>query len=545
MKKLFVCITGLLLFANVGCGSSNDNTGSMVPSDSEVELGEMVQNPREVLEQQFDPYIQDIVESFAIPGFAIGIVKDNEILYAKAFGLRNVDSQEAATTHSVFHMASISKVFVGTAIMQLVEQGKIDLNTPLVEYLPYFTLADERYKQITIRQLLNHTSGLGDTLDFEYDNPQYGEGALEEYVRSLAHDTLRSDPGETYAYSNIAYNILGDVIAKVSDKPFETYMQEHIFTPLGMDNSTFYAPDVPENLATIGHIFGLTAIVDDVYPYNRIHAPSSTLQSNLVDMCRWLMVNLNKGELEGQRILDPASYEQLWTPTVSADTFEIGLSWYLGAYKGLSIVEHDGWDFCFSTEHILVPEESLGIVIMANTGSFTGKRDIAYAVIDILHGLEAVAPLPALHVALGKTIAEKDIETAVNLFMETTENNFNEYTYSPTDIDSIGAYLLKQNRPEDAVKIFTINARILEASNDQLYAATAYYRVAEGYWAAKQQDNAKEHLEKALTFETDNNKFITYVDFCSSLQLLQEMLKLLPDNSKAVELLKLLETVYK
>jgi CubicO group peptidase (beta-lactamase class C family) len=113
-------------------------------------------------------------------------------------------------------MPSISKPFVATAIMQLVEKGKIDLDAPVVTYLPYFKLDSEQYKVITIQHMLSHVSGMPDVMDYEWDKPQYDAGALERYVRSLAEEKTRRKPGENFAYSNMAFECLGNVIAKVS-----------------------------------------------------------------------------------------------------------------------------------------------------------------------------------------------------------------------------------------------------------------------------------------------------------------------------------------
>jgi CubicO group peptidase (beta-lactamase class C family) len=106
-------------------------------------------------------------------------------------------------------MASITKPFVGTAIMQLVERGIVDLDAPVVQYLRYFQLADDRYNQITVRQMVTHASGMPDVEDYEWDKPQYDDGALERYVRSLTNQKLLFAPGERVQYSNMAYEVLG------------------------------------------------------------------------------------------------------------------------------------------------------------------------------------------------------------------------------------------------------------------------------------------------------------------------------------------------
>src|SRR6185295_2428813 len=173
-----------------------------------------------------------------LPGVAIGVVKNGKMIYAKGFGVSKLGADTPITSRSLFHMASVTKTFVATAIMQLIEQGKVDLDAPLTKYLPYFRMNDERYRQIKIRQMLSHTSGIPDVTDYHWDKPEYDAGALERFVRSFSNQKLIFNPGEKFAYSNAAYEMLGDLIAKVSGESFEDYVQHQILTPLGMKDST-------------------------------------------------------------------------------------------------------------------------------------------------------------------------------------------------------------------------------------------------------------------------------------------------------------------
>jgi CubicO group peptidase (beta-lactamase class C family) len=141
--------------------------------------------------------IGSIMKFFELPGLAVGIVKKGETVYARGFGVKNIATREPVTPSSLFHMASISKTFVCTAIMQLIEKGKISLSASVVTYLPYFKLDDDRYTSITIQQMLSHLSGMPDVESYDWDQPEYDDGALERYVRSLNHKKLISAPGKT------------------------------------------------------------------------------------------------------------------------------------------------------------------------------------------------------------------------------------------------------------------------------------------------------------------------------------------------------------
>ncbi|WP_346962543.1 serine hydrolase domain-containing protein, partial [Clostridium sp.] len=140
---------------------------------------------KEGIIKDLDRIINEYVNGEFVPGLSVGVVYNNEVIYTKGFGVKNVDTKEPIDENSLFHMASVSKTFVATGIMQLVQQGKVHLDEYVIEYLPYFKLKDDRYKKITIRQLLSHISGMPDEDDYEWDKPQYDEEALERYVRSI------------------------------------------------------------------------------------------------------------------------------------------------------------------------------------------------------------------------------------------------------------------------------------------------------------------------------------------------------------------------
>ncbi|HYN86935.1 MAG TPA: serine hydrolase domain-containing protein, partial [Ardenticatenaceae bacterium] len=170
-----------------------------------MEMGRQRPELHAAIEAQIEPLVERMVESFGLAGLALSVVSGGELVYARGFGVRDLLTREPVTPHSLFHVASVSKPFVATAIMQLIEQGRIDLETPVVAYLPYFVLGDERFRDITVRQMLSHTSGMPDADDYHWYAPEDDEGALERYVRGLAGERLLAAPGEKFASSNIAY----------------------------------------------------------------------------------------------------------------------------------------------------------------------------------------------------------------------------------------------------------------------------------------------------------------------------------------------------
>lgn len=331
-------------------------------------------NPERHLRTELEPRIKQAISSGQLPGFAIGVVKNGKLVYARGFGVAKIRTDAPVTPASLFHMASVTKTFVATSVMQLVEQEKIDLDAPVTKYLPYFKMDDERYRDIKIRQMLSHTSGIPDVIDYHWDKPEYDAAALERFTRSIADQKLVFAPGEKFAYSNTAYEILGDVIAKVSGQSFEDYVQQHILRPLGMKSSTLLLREADPKLLTTPHINeNGKPVVSKIFPYNRAHAPSSTLYSNIEDMSRWAMANLNHGELDGARILKRETAEQMWQPVVNAFNIKEGISWFIGDVQGHRLVLHDGGDVGFRSRLILAPEDSVAVIAMSNYAP--GDRD--------------------------------------------------------------------------------------------------------------------------------------------------------------------------
>ena len=239
-----------------------------------------------------------------------------QLVYANGFGVGKLGSDEPVTPDSVFAMGSVAKTPVAMAIMQLVEDGKIDLDAPVTKYLPYFTLADPDAGAITIRQLLSHTSGMPDTIDWlaEYQdkNKRIDEGVLDDYVRSLSKESLLFRPGKDWAYSSIGFDILGDVVAKVSGQNFEDYVQAHVLTPLGMEDSSYLLSDVDPAKLVAPHMYDENgnAKTLDFFPYSRTHAPSGAFYSNVNDMARFAIANMNQGTLDGTQVLPASAYDE-------------------------------------------------------------------------------------------------------------------------------------------------------------------------------------------------------------------------------------------
>ena len=346
--------------------------------------------------QALEAIVRDFAERHRLPGLAVGVWRRGEVILRRGVGHQDGPRSPPIDGETVFHLASVTKPLVATAVMQLVEEGRMCLDCPLRRYLPYFSMEGPGADRITIRQILTHTAGMGDTSDFRWTTPEYDDGAVERYVRSLAPVRLDFAPGSGWRYSNRGFDVLADAIAKVDGQPFEAAIQRRILTPLGMRRSTLLMTDIDSARMALGHRRDRTAV--GYYPYNRRHAGSSTLHSTLDDMLRWAAANLGRGAVGQRRILPGSAYDELWRPyrdiraTIAEqtrragyvfpyDSLAIGLSWFLPVEHGRQLVYHSGSDPGFASNILLSPAEQIGVVVLIN-GSGTDPRALSRDLLD-------------------------------------------------------------------------------------------------------------------------------------------------------------------
>ncbi len=449
--------------------------------------------------------LEKIVARWGIPGLVVGIVQDGQIVYARAFGVQSLTTCAPVTLDSIFCVASVSKVFVATAVMQLAERGTIDLDAPVAQYLPYFRLADSRSARITTRQLLSHTAGMPDLDEFEYydmlDHPEYDDGAGERYVRSLSHRALVSEPGARFLYSNIGYDVLGDLIAKVTGRPFETHMREQVLIPAGMPDSTFLLAEVPRERLAVPHLQAPGMTVTPIYPYHRADAPASFLHAPVRDMCQWAITCLNKGRSGAHSILSPAGFEQMWSPVARRGyppLYEhMGLGWNLGYIEGVKTVSHGGMGFGWSDFLVLLPEKGCGAVILCNAESPARER-IVQAVIDAMLGRRPQAGSVSWMAPISQALSAGGIAAAHARYAELKEDGLQDYAFDDDDLLGLASQLLMARKPGLAKDVVRLNLRAFPGSAESwAYLAGIHLRYDE-------TGQAEECASRALSIQPDH-----------------------------------------
>ena len=361
---------------------------------------------------ELETYLKALTARGVPPGLSLAVVKDSEMVYSNGFGWADEPNQVPATADAVYHWWSMTKIPTAIAILQLHEQGRLDIDAPVAEYLPYFepTYRTQSQPPITIRHLLNHSSGLRDAVPeilgwvhFQDDPPLNQTELLIEKLPD--YDRLIFTPGERGQYTNVGYMVLGAVIEAVSGQSYEDYVVENIFCPLGMNLSNFVITDemAAHEAAGSQHCVDLFTplMIRDMDTlvrergrmrlwFKRVYTDQTSptgIIGPVVDHARLMIAYLNGGELDGCRILQPETVEMMTTESHAAPKHGRrlhGLGWSVHTdEQGLRWLSHGGGGPGFGAEMRLYPDESLGIVVIGNDTTFNKS-----AIFDLVTSLD-------------------------------------------------------------------------------------------------------------------------------------------------------------
>lgn len=323
------------------------------------------------LEKLFDPIFADRMEKLHIPGAAVAVVKDGKILFAKGYGVADLEKKTPVVADkTIFRIGSITKVFTANAVMQLADKGKINLSDDVNKYLKGVRAPDTFPQPITFQHLLTHTSGLD---EISPGRRTSNEAELIPLGAFLKTRIVRiRPPGEVIAYSTYNSALAGHVVEQITQKPFRKYVSENIFEPLRMRRTSF--SNVPEefknDLAT-GYEYGENKY--QKLPFQWFHTfPASDINSTATDMARFMLAHLAGGALDGKRILSERMTREMHKTHFRNHPKLAGWAYgfYEGKFNNVRTVEHGGsMDDGYSALMTLAPEKGLGIFVACNTES--------------------------------------------------------------------------------------------------------------------------------------------------------------------------------
>jgi len=305
-----------------------------------------------------DWYIRSEMQKRQIPGLALLVVRDGQIVKAQGYGMSNVELQVPVKPETVFQSGSMGKQFTATAIMMLVEEGKVSLDDSLTKFFPE---APAAWKNVKVRHLLSHTGGFGDypkNFDFHHDRSE------DEMLKMVESQSLAFPPGSKWAYSNLGYLTLGVLIHRVTGQFYGDFLQERIFKPLGMNTRIISEADiVPNRAAGYRRVKGELKNQEWVAPTINTTADGS-LYFTILDLEKW------DAALSSGKLLKRESFEQMWTPVKlndgkpNADGY--GFGWFIHDVHGHQLIEHAGAWQGFTTNISRYVSDKLTVVALTN-----------------------------------------------------------------------------------------------------------------------------------------------------------------------------------
>jgi CubicO group peptidase (beta-lactamase class C family) len=328
-----------------------------------------------------DSYLGAYLEKTGVPGFSCVVVRGQDVAYLKGFGVEYAGTSRPMTPDSSSAIGSLTKSFTCLAVMQLVERGKIELDAPVISYLPWFRLADKaKSDKITVRMLMGNRSGIP-SLDAFSGDVDSSDSAIERGVRMLASAPINREPGSSFEYANENFCILGLIIAKASGLPYREYLCQNIFEPLGMNRTSTDLATLERMGSLTGHVWDIDGFKPSARRFTAMGLPAGTaLSCSARDMGAYLSMMMNGGEYRGKRLVSAESVKLLTTATIAMAglSVEMGgsgkdehyaMGWMRSEIEGYKLVDHGGNIVVMSSMTAYDPEGKLGVSLLFNHNS--------------------------------------------------------------------------------------------------------------------------------------------------------------------------------
>ncbi|MBV6701626.1 serine hydrolase [Kitasatospora aureofaciens] len=317
-------------------------------------------------------FVEATAEEYGLPGVAVGVWAGGREIYA-CHGVTSVDNPLPVDERTLFVLGSVSKTFTATVLMRLVAEGRVELDAPVRRYVPELVLPDEQAAaEITVLNLLNHTAGLDWRMNVDTGE---GDDALAAYVAKMSESQPIAPPGARASYSQMAFNLAGRIIEKVTGLTYEQAVTSLLFEPLGLSHTSFTANDVMTRRFAVGHTVGEdgTPTVARKWKDTRANNPGGGGASSVADLLRWARFHLGDGRAQdGTQVLPAEALQRMRQQTVElhgstlGDAF--GICWFLRDVDGVHTIGHGGSTNGQFAELLIVPEHDFAVAALSNAG---------------------------------------------------------------------------------------------------------------------------------------------------------------------------------
>jgi CubicO group peptidase (beta-lactamase class C family) len=351
---------------------------------------------------QIDSLVKKSMKTFNVPGMAVAVIKDGKIVSKKGYGIRSVNTEKPVNTKTLFGVASNTKAFTSAALAQLIDDGKLKWDTKVTTIIPEFQLYNPYVtSEFTVRDLLTHRSGLGlgagDLMVFPASNTT----SRDEMIHNLRYLKPVSSFRSKFDYDNLLYIVAGEIVSRVSDKSYESYIENNFFKPLNLKRMTMDRKEIAnDNNVIDGH-----APVDGELKITRktftdVGKPAAGIYASIDAMTKWVQVRLNHGKYgkNGQNSLfSKKSDKEMWTPQTLIKTGKgaynthfkaYGLGWFLSDVNGYFEVTHTGGLLGIVSQVTMIPELDLGIIVLTNQQSGSAFTAITNSIKDSYFGID-------------------------------------------------------------------------------------------------------------------------------------------------------------
>ncbi|MEE8598535.1 MAG: serine hydrolase [Dehalococcoidales bacterium] len=324
------------------------------------------------LEWRLDRLVEQLEQqrqALHIPGMAIAVVKNDEVVLAHGFGVTNIETETPVTPETIFAIGSSTKAFTATIVGMLVDEGHMDWDNAITDYLPYFTMdieSEDENAEVAIRDLLCHRTG------FVRMGILWASGEIPREEVLLAATLAEPWAGfnEKFYYSNVMFMAAGVAAGEAAGTDWDTLIAERIFEPLGMESSsTSVSQAQMDSRLSLGYLWDEDLEAYDYKPMRNIDnkAPAGSINSNVLDKAQWVRLQLGGGEYEGQRLISEDQLTETWTSQIEiVEDIGYGLGWMLQEWEEQPVIEHGGNIGGFSAQVALLPESDLGFVLLTN-----------------------------------------------------------------------------------------------------------------------------------------------------------------------------------
>lgn len=381
MKKRYIFpllgIALMLIFLNSTYWNAPKNTFGISALEKE-RLRPPLDSNLQVFLDDYQQFIQQSIKQEEIPGLAIVIVKDSQVIWQEGLGLRSIDSKDSIDLHSVFRIASLSKGFAPILAGILIDEGKLDWDDKVIDYVPQLKLKDaQATRDLSIRHLLSHTTGLP---RHTYSNLLNQSVPYDKILSMLKEVDVAHPVGTYYNYQNVAYSLIGDVVQKITGKSYQNLLLAKVLQPLEMtDASVTYEGITKEHNIAYPHTLRTNGYTrKEISKKYYSVAPAAGVNASISDMTNWLYLLLGKYP----EIIQPNTLQEILSPQVEVCTCErnlrswkplkkaaYGLGWRILNYKGMEVIYHGGYVNGYRAEIAFDPKEKIGVAILSNAAS--------------------------------------------------------------------------------------------------------------------------------------------------------------------------------